>query len=91
MATEDKNSPKGEAVAKFHTNADTDSSRTALHHTLGPGANQAAKGNHTHDGNDSPQLLSGTSISGASTEVVLDNVVKALIKLGAQDKRGEDG
>ena len=29
--------------------ADTDSSQFALHHTLGPGANQAAAGDHSHD------------------------------------------
>jgi len=31
-----------------HASADTDSSPTALHHTLGAGANQAAAGNHAH-------------------------------------------
>lgn len=31
-----------------HEQADTDSSPTAIHHTLGKGANQAAPGNHTH-------------------------------------------
>lgn len=31
-----------------HDSPDTDSSTTALHHTLGTGANQAAAGNHTH-------------------------------------------
>jgi hypothetical protein len=31
-----------------HDSADTDSSATALHHTLGTGANQAAPGNHSH-------------------------------------------
>jgi hypothetical protein len=34
--------------ANSHASADTDSSTTALHHTLGAGANQAAAGNHTH-------------------------------------------
>ena len=34
--------------ASSHDSADTDSSPTALHHTLGTGANQAAAGNHTH-------------------------------------------
>lgn len=90
MATEDDKSPKAESVSKFHNNADTDSSRTALHHTLGPGRNQAASGSHRHDGNDSPMLLGGTTISGATTEIVLDNVVSALVKLGAEDKRSEE-
>lgn len=33
-----------------HGSADTDSGPTALHHTLGAGANQAAAGNHNHSG-----------------------------------------
>lgn len=34
-----------------HEEADTDSAPSALHHTLGSGANQAAPGNHNHDYN----------------------------------------
>lgn len=37
------------AQANTHQNADTDASATAIHHTLGTGANQAAPGNHVHD------------------------------------------
>ena len=37
------------AQANTHQSADTDTSTTALHHTLGTGANQAAAGNHIHD------------------------------------------
>ena len=36
-----------------HLNADTDSSITAIHHTLGPGEYQASPGSHRHDGTDS--------------------------------------
>lgn len=36
------------AVAKTHASPDTDTSATALHHTLGTGQYQAAAGNHTH-------------------------------------------
>jgi hypothetical protein len=35
--------------ANSHASADTDTATTALHHTLGTGANQAAAGNHTHN------------------------------------------
>lgn len=42
--------------ANTHEGADTDSSHNALHHTLGRGSNQAAPGDHTHDGVDSLQL-----------------------------------
>ena len=35
--------------ARSHDSADTDSSTSAIHHTIGSGANQAAAGNHNHD------------------------------------------
>jgi hypothetical protein len=34
--------------AQAHQSADTDTATTAIHHTLGVGANQAAPGNHVH-------------------------------------------
>lgn len=34
--------------AHSHESSDTDSAPTAIHHTLGGGANQAAAGNHGH-------------------------------------------
>lgn len=34
--------------ARSHDSPDTDSATSALHHTLGAGANQAAAGNHAH-------------------------------------------
>lgn len=34
-----------------HANADTDTSNTSIHHTIGPGAHQASAGNHTHNYN----------------------------------------
>jgi hypothetical protein len=42
------NLPLPLAQSNSHASADTDSSPTALHHTLGAGANQAAAGNHAH-------------------------------------------
>jgi hypothetical protein len=41
--------------ANSHNSPDTDSGPTALHHTLGVGANQAAAGNHTHAGSSTRQ------------------------------------
>lgn len=38
--------------ANTHEEADTDSSPQAIHHTLGTGPNQAARGNHTHNYTD---------------------------------------
>lgn len=52
-------------VDALHRNADTDTSRRALHHTLGTKGTQASPGNHTHDGNDSSLL----DIEGMLTEV----------------------
>jgi len=46
------------AQANTHLTPDTDSAPTALHHTIGTTANQAAAGNHTHLG---PQSYSGTA------------------------------
>lgn len=37
-----------EAAADLATHIDTDTAPTAIHHTLGTGANQAAAGNHNH-------------------------------------------
>lgn len=37
--------------ANTHEGCDVDSSPAAIHHTIGPGPNQAAAGNHTHDFN----------------------------------------
>lgn len=36
-----------------HLDADTDTSITAIHHTLGPAPTQASPGSHRHDGKDS--------------------------------------
>jgi hypothetical protein len=48
--------PTAAQVTKIHENADKDGSPKAIHHTLGPGPNQAAAGNHTHDGGQSAKL-----------------------------------
>lgn len=44
-----------------HAFSDVDDSRDALHHTLGPGPNQAAQGNHTHD---SSKLAGSKDVTG---------------------------
>jgi len=57
------------AQANTHQNADTDSAPSALHHTIGPGANQAAAGNHTHAATALPAapFVSCTSLSRPAT------------------------
>lgn len=73
-------------VQQIHKNADTDTGQTAIHHTLGPAPDQAASGTHTHDGNNSRQLLAGVSITGSrGGNVALASVIDALEALGATD------
>lgn len=49
----------------FHAFSDVDSDSGAQHHTLGAGVNQAASGAHTHDGNNSPLLFQGNTVTGS--------------------------
>lgn len=37
------------AQVNTHQNVDTDAATSSIHHTIGPGATQAAAGNHVHD------------------------------------------
>jgi hypothetical protein len=89
MATPDKTKPESKEVRDFHTNSDVDGSSKALHHTLGPNANQAAAGNHTHDGGNSAQLdrpLISVAITGSrATDAWRTSVIAALVALGATD------
>ncbi len=75
-----------EEVRNFHTNADTDNDKLAIHHTIGVGINQAASGSHNHDGSNSTQLLAGITLSGSKGgNVALASVCAALVALGATD------
>lgn len=56
QAINNKAEPDAFQVQNFHTNADYDGSPKSIHHTLGPYANQASPGNHTHDGGASSLL-----------------------------------
>ena len=60
--------PNAKQVTDFHTHSDVDGSPKSQHHTLGPGPNQAAAGNHTHDGGQSTtldKLMEGITVSGS--------------------------
>jgi hypothetical protein len=73
-------------VAKLHQRDDTDASKNAHHHSLGPSANQASPGNHNHDGTSSTQLLAGVTLAGAKGgNIALGSVIAALVGLGATD------
>lgn len=59
--------PPPRSVAAFHARSDVDSSQFAQHHTIGVKHNQAAAGDHVHDGKSSRKvgLGLGLSISGS--------------------------
>lgn len=78
--------PQPRDVTDFHTYDDLDISSEAHHHTIGPGVNQAASGAHNHDGNNSPLLLEGVTITGAKAgNTALSSAIAALVQLGATD------
>ena len=80
--------PPQNEVVDFHTNSDKDGSQKSQHHTLGPSHNQAAPGDHSHDGGNSVKItpLEGITISGAKGgNTALASVIAALVTLGATD------
>lgn len=84
----DKGNPKPEAqvVQDFHTNSDVDVTKESQHHSLGALPTQAAAGDHTHNGADSPRLLDAVSITGSrGGNTALASIISALVKLGAVD------
>jgi hypothetical protein len=79
--------PTPEQVQKVHEKSDKDTSPKAQHHSLGPQANQASPGNHTHDGGASVQLLTNVTFTGsrANTAAMITQILAALTSLGATD------
>lgn len=74
-----KNSPAPQEVNRFHDRSDVDSHWQAQHHTLGVKHDQAAPGDHKHNGENSKLLMEGISISGAKGgNVALTNLITAL-------------
>lgn len=82
-----QNLPSAQEVNRFHTNADTDSHAGAVHHTLGVKHDQAAPGDHKHDGKNSKQLLEDKVLTGAKGgNAALANLITMLSEaLGFQD------
>lgn len=73
-------------VDKFHQLSDSDTRSEAQHHTLGAGQDQAAPGNHTHDGGTSLPLWTGDTISGSrGGNMALASVIAILVQKGAVD------
>ncbi len=81
-------SPPPDTVSKFHANADTDSSTSAQHHTLGIQQNQASSGAHTHNGKNSKRIGEGldptfpTTATVGYTQAQMQSVIDALRDLG---------
>lgn len=79
-------SPDKRAVNDFHRNDDLDSRTDAHHHSTGNGANQAAYGNHIHDGQRGLPLLDGVTFTGSRTNNTADlinQICNALANIGA--------
>lgn len=73
-------------VERFHDEDDLNAGRSAQHHDLGTGANQASPGNHRHDGRDSVALLDGITLTGSrGGNTALPSIISALVLLGAVD------
>lgn len=71
-------------VNSFHAKSDVDSSTESQHHTIGIKANQAAPGDHIHDGRSSKRLLEGVTLAADTTTATWrNNVDQALQRLGA--------
>lgn len=78
--------PSATEIREMHTNDDLDVSAESHHHTIGPGVNQAASGAHNHDGNNSPLILEGVTITGGKGgNTAVASIIAALAKLGATD------
>lgn len=79
-------SPDRRAVNDQHRNDDVDSRPEAHHHTTGNGANQSARGNHIHDGQNGLPLLDGVTFTGSrsnNTADIINQVCNALAAIGA--------
>lgn len=83
-----KDKPSAKELLDFHTHDDVDGGPKSHHHTLGPAPNQAAAGDHSHDGGSSAKIypLEGITISGSrGGNAALASVISALVQLGATD------
>jgi hypothetical protein len=55
--------PDPRTVNGFHSRSDVDSAQSAQHHTIGIGHNQAASGDHVHDGSSSRKIGTGLNLA----------------------------
>lgn len=59
--------PEPREVNLFHSRSDVDSGTSAQHHTIGVKHNQAAAGDHNHDGKASRKIGQGLSLNVVSS------------------------
>lgn len=71
----------------FHARDDVDTSTLAHHHTLGTKHDQAAPGDHRHQGENSLQLMEGIIVSGSKggNAALTDLITKLAEVLGFTD------
>ena len=74
-------------VEKLHATSDVDSDVLAQHHTLGVTHNQAAFGDHDHDGTNSSLLMTGITVTGSKggNAALADLITKLSAALGFTD------
>lgn len=75
-----------EEVKSFHAKSDVDASILAHHHTLGAQRNQAASGDHNHNGENSRKLGEGeglaiTGLLAPATVAQVDAILDSLISM----------
>lgn len=82
-----RDSPPPDQVNGFHARSDLDSSWSAQHHTLGLKHDQAAPGDHKHDGKSSRKLMEGISVTGSKggNAALGDLITKLSVALGFTD------
>jgi hypothetical protein len=56
LSSNNKRQPAEKDVNDLHTHSDVDHTGLSQHHTLGPNANQASPGDHSHDGGQSGKV-----------------------------------
>lgn len=79
---EEDPTPPTETVELFHQNAQVDTRPEDIHHRLGGGENQAAAGNHKHNGTDSPLLGAGVTLTGAKGgNAAVNSLVAAMVQM----------
>lgn len=80
-------SPGSRIVEQFHKNADTNTRKESIHHTLGSAPSQASPGDHNHNGGSSRKLLESYTLSGSKSNptTMWPSILQCLVRLGATD------